>query len=200
MFHLHTTTRRVGGFTLLELVIVLALLVTVAAVVTPALMRSVGETRLKRAAETVRIELAHTRARAVEEGLTYQFLFEPAGGRFVSIPAEKDGEAPALGAASVAVDDHPRFAGRLPAGLEFVKTEIIGESRKLDSGLFAGMADADALAAVAWSEPVLFQSDGTASDSEVPVWNPTQGTRVDVSVRSLTGRASVGGIERGAGL
>lgn len=83
---LHSTSgteASAGGFTLLELLIVLTILVTVTGMTLPAIRGSLDKSRLTSAAKDVQAALGKTRALAIREGSAMQFRFETGGGRFV---------------------------------------------------------------------------------------------------------------------
>jgi len=70
-----TLVRR--GFTLLEMLIVLAILAAIAAWTWPSLRRQMTASELRDAGKQVRAELARARQRAVETGTIQQFRFQP---------------------------------------------------------------------------------------------------------------------------
>lgn len=70
------------AFTLLELLLVLALLGMMLAIAWPALHRSLGSQRLKRAAEAVQTRLARARTKAITSGEILSFRFQTQTGRF----------------------------------------------------------------------------------------------------------------------
>ncbi|MBN2217459.1 MAG: prepilin-type N-terminal cleavage/methylation domain-containing protein, partial [Pirellulales bacterium] len=61
------------GVTLIELLLVLAILALVAATAWPSLERSLADQRLRDAADTIRAEWQHARAQAMSSGVAYQF-------------------------------------------------------------------------------------------------------------------------------
>jgi prepilin-type N-terminal cleavage/methylation domain-containing protein len=65
------------GFTLLEMLIVLAILAAVAAWTWPSMRRQMIASELRDAGKQVRAELARARQRAVETGTIQQFRFQP---------------------------------------------------------------------------------------------------------------------------
>ncbi len=89
----------------------------------PALMRCDRDTHLRSAAEHLCGRHLGDPQPAIDSGLIYQFLYEPGGRRFVSIPYERE-SAPGDNrririTSSVATDDLPRRSGELPVGLVF---------------------------------------------------------------------------------
>src|SRR5260370_35220797 len=74
------------GFTLFELLVVVAILATVVAVSWPALERFHLEYRVRQAGQLVQARLAGTRVHAIDTGYDYQFRFEPDAQRFLILP------------------------------------------------------------------------------------------------------------------
>jgi prepilin-type N-terminal cleavage/methylation domain-containing protein len=72
-----------GGFSLLELLIVLAIVVSVAGLAIPAMRGPLDKARLTSAAKEVQATLAKARALAIREGTAVQFRYEPGGRRYV---------------------------------------------------------------------------------------------------------------------
>ena len=179
-----------AGFTLVEALVVLALLATVAAVVTPAALRVFEGYALKQSAEAVRDDLTRARLSAVQEGMEYHFRTEPGGARWVVIPGEREPVAP---------DGQPAYvpvrSGTLAAGVTFLSdapAELAGGA--LDPALFEGLPDAQALAGLNWADPLVFLPDGTAERETVTVADDG-GRAMRVAVRALTGAATVGPVE-----
>ncbi|MHB8972780.1 MAG: pilus assembly FimT family protein [Pirellulaceae bacterium] len=74
---------RVGGFSLLELIIVLAILAMLLAVAWPSLRRPVMRSAAQQAARQLVKDLARARMAAIDSGQVMRFRFEPGGIRYV---------------------------------------------------------------------------------------------------------------------
>ena len=180
---------RYGGFTLVEVLVVLALLATIAAVVAPAALRVFDGYGLKQSAEAVRDDLTRARLSAVQEGVEYHFRTEPGGARWVVIPGERERAAPDAPPTYV-----PVRSGTLSAGVTFLSAAPAGlAGGTLDPALFEGLPDAQALAGLNWADPLVFLPDGTAERGIVTMTDE-EGLAVRIAVRSLTGAATVGPI------
>jgi type II secretion system protein H len=95
------TARSRHGFTLFELIVVLALLLLLAALILPSLSAFRGDTRQRAVADTIRGELAVARARAMEEGRPYRVSLSEDGSRIRRAPDDTNFEqAAALDGAS----------------------------------------------------------------------------------------------------
>jgi Tfp pilus assembly protein FimT len=68
--------------TLVELLVVLALLVVIGSIVVPVFTGSFSSVRLRRAGDQVLTRWAQARALAIEHGETYQFTFTPESGTY----------------------------------------------------------------------------------------------------------------------
>jgi len=195
---------RCRGYTLVELLLALALLGMLASVTVPSAIRIFFRSQLTGSMEDVRAQLAGSRVRAIESGLVYQFRFEPDGRHYVSVPFERETEASNPNAtgtgATTGVGKFTRFAGELPEGFRFVDCcsgpgAIGGE---LSADVFGELANAKDLAALEWSPPILFHADGSAVDAAFElVDNNAQFVRLEV--RGLTGAAMVSTIQDRSG-
>ncbi len=77
-----------SGFSLLELIIVVAILSVFAAMVAPSAISQVRENEVAHAVESVREAVAEARSFAIDSGIDYQFRYEPYGRSFVVLPRE----------------------------------------------------------------------------------------------------------------
>jgi len=75
---------------LLELMLVMALLVAIAAMALPLLFRPLDSHRLRQAGDTIRVQLARARVKAIESGRTFAFRFQPDGNQCVIEPWYSD--------------------------------------------------------------------------------------------------------------
>jgi prepilin-type N-terminal cleavage/methylation domain-containing protein len=193
------TVQRGAGFTLLELLLVLAVLVTVASLTWPSLTRYLREQDILEGAEATRAAAAGTRIKAIDTGLTYQFRYEPQGRMFVVIPYDP----PETIAASSTITDgsvstYPMLSGRLSEQCRFVvPADQPGVSEGLPPEAFTGLPNAGELQGVTWGPPILFFPDGTAADATFGIVNEDD-LRVDLSVRGLTGALSLGPLRQEA--
>src|SRR5262245_60922960 len=74
------------AFTLLELLLVMAVLVALAAITYPSLEPMYRQYRMSAAADQLKAGLLHARAQAVEEGRPYVFAILPGKGNFRVAP------------------------------------------------------------------------------------------------------------------
>lgn len=190
MKHRNTSTEsctRRAAFSLFELMIVLAVLVTIASIAAPNLMDRVRSGRVQEAGEEVRELVANARRYAIETGVDYHFRYEVNGQAAVALPA--DPEADPANSFSADVSDK-----RLPVESLILDKEIFlrspsGENpggEQLDAVMFGQLEDAGLLSSKTWSSPIVFKADGSAEDRTIRVMDEDNRS-AEVSVRGLTG-------------
>jgi len=186
----HSTRRT--AFSLLELMIVLAVMLTISAIAAPTLMDRVQNGRIQEAAEHVREVLANARRYAIDSGLDYHFRFEVNGQAVAAIPAEL------LASPSNSFSSDPKDTRSVLEALilddSLFLRALKGENpggETLESKAFDNLAEAADLAQRTWSRPILFRFDGTAEDRSFRVMDE-EGRAAVISVRGLTGAIRVG--------
>ena len=198
--------RRRHAFTIFELLIVLAILVTTLAISWPVLDRIHTEYRLRQGGHLVQARLAGARVHAIDTGFDYQFRYEPGGQRFLVIPYDQQalqttGASGANGPTGAGAGTRPpkKIAGRLPSTQTQFDPGSSGGSvpQSVPAEWLSGIHDADQFTGVSWSVPLLFHADGTATTGQVAI-RDKQSRVVTVSIRALTGSVSVSKIENGA--
>jgi type II secretion system protein H len=163
------------GYTLIELIAVMAILVLIAAVIIPSVAGFRGDSRPRAAADAIRGELAAARARAKEEGRPYRLALSQDGKRFRRAPDDENfgqaAAADASGGAFAAVD----FA------FEHVTASVVPEQ------------DAPPPAPVdGWVTVATVLPDGTCREDTVLVsLKDEDGPALQLRVRGVTCRTSV---------
>jgi hypothetical protein len=176
---------RRSGLTLVELCLVLALLVVVAALAVPAMQGTFSRAALHGGGDLLRGAWAKARLAAMQSGQVYAFRFEPNGSRFQIVALNAIG----LPESSEMAPDDPDTAhdvsdmlrlptSRLPEGVVFAAGDISASNQ-----VSAIMPESSA---GPWSMPVLFRPDGTTSDASILLTNDRQQT-IRVTLRGLTG-------------
>jgi prepilin-type N-terminal cleavage/methylation domain-containing protein len=188
-----------NGFTLLELILVLTVIVVAGSIAILSISGLLESRRVRRAGELVRNTLAQARLEAMREGRTHTFRCHYGTDEFAVEPyveptdlteaADQIGRGAAAvqsgGMASAAVTSAdamlPTEIKRLPEGTTFAASQSQSQSRTMQ-GQMAMTATAE------WSQPIMFFADGTTSTAEVVVTNASD-FRIGVRLRGITGDA-----------
>jgi prepilin-type N-terminal cleavage/methylation domain-containing protein len=188
-------TRR--GYTLMEVLLTLAIVTFVAAMAWPTLARPMAERRLRAAAEGIRTEWSHARVEAMRSGRAQAFRYEMGGGHYSVAPESVADPAASATGAGLTTEVTPNDAqstdgapattevGTLPEGLTFLAPEATAGTETAPAPVEAFTDAGDG-----WSVPILFFPDGTATDLWVVLGN-AEGSVVRVSLRGVTGTATV---------
>jgi prepilin-type N-terminal cleavage/methylation domain-containing protein len=178
-----------AAFTLLEIILVLAVIVVLAAITYPSLDAMYGQSRLTAGGDAFKAVLLKARAQAVEDGVPYRVSITPGSGNFRAAPdlnafwsgtgqtaQPTDAENP-----SIVLEDH------LPKGVVFSDSgmpveveraaETHGEPGKIAIGDFNTAA--------------VYLPDGTAREDYRVLLCSRGGSPLWVILRSLTGEVNV---------
>lgn len=186
------------GLSLIELLLVLAILVAVAALAAPTLTGPLENHRLRKSGDLLRSAWGRTRIRAMEEGRVYMFRYQQNGNQYQSQPWMGGGDfelsafelqevndltAPVVSGASGAQAE--LAVKQLPDDVTFAGGELEADIRALLIEDELGVA-----ATSGWSRPIMFHPDGTSSDARVVLTNK-RNRFVVLQLRGLTGIANV---------
>lgn len=184
-----------SGYTLMELLLAMTVLLAVAGIVWPVMQGQHARYLLKNDVEDVRRVLAGTRIRAIDFGLIYQFLYEPGGRNFLVVPyegLETEGAQVDSGSAPLY-----RFSGIISENAYFEYTDDPSLATDEDSlvgsiseDFLSGLSNSLELSTVSWSSPILFYPDGSAMSGAFEVRDDKRQI-VRISVRELTGAVKV---------
>lgn len=202
-------SRHARGFTLLELLLVIGILMICAGAVAPSVMGMLSNYHLRDGVQKVQAALAATRVHAIDATSTYEFRFEPGGRHFLAVPTDNDAlnsPGPALGSDGQSLAPGMYEIGILPEGLSFQATTSSSpppESAPLPAGSDPGwmtalgrIAERD-VAQVTWSDAIGFRVDGTATDVTFAVVD-TRGAGYRFTIREVTGEIFVHPLESGS--
>ncbi|MBC7852007.1 MAG: hypothetical protein IAF94_01085 [Pirellulaceae bacterium] len=179
----------------MEIILVLAVLVVIAAVAMPAFYGSLRAATLRSAAERVRTEWNKAHIKAMKSGRIYVFRFQPGGRKFQIEPYQAADDA--LNAAGGSVntfapppapqegDEIGDSRTQLPEGITFLEGMTAEEERAkaVEETMGGGGGE--------WSKPILFYPDGVSSDAWLVVADEHE-SAIRVELRGLTGLAVVG--------
>lgn len=197
-----------SAYTLVEMMLVLAVIGTLAAVTWPSVLRMQADHDLSSAAEQVRLQLAAARTKAIKSGVKYQFLYEPKGRHFAVVPLEPELQSmPAVGNGAGAAKPastskgQSSSAGELSTKLSFLApnagSTLPASSQKISAASFQGLDNAGTLSSIGWSEPVVFAPDGSAMDAVITIQDNRR-QRIELNVRGLTGATATGAMQQGS--
>lgn len=184
-----------SGFTLFELLLVLAILVIFAAIASIPIKRFLDGQRLHSEAERVRVRWGQTRLTAMKSGRIYVFQFRPSETAYrvkvwasaedeveTTNPATETGAAPQTTTTGTTTTGTNSAVGEwnLPEGLTF------GAGQTLDERADVITKTAQEQGLDGWSPPILFYPDGTTSTTRLLVTD-AQERMVQLDLRGLTG-------------
>jgi Tfp pilus assembly protein FimT len=211
--------RSARGVTLMELVLVLALVILASSLTMPAVLDAFSGVRLRRAGDAVLSRWAQARAQAIETGIVYQFRFTPDTGIYRLEPwtstelsaapgatprnssgsnaASSTSAAPASTASSTTTEptadktlaESPTIESQLPEPIKFQGGQTAVDDR------VRGERRVNALqtSGESWSTPVLFFPDGSSSTATIVLQDDAP-RYMRLTLRGLTGVARASGI------
>jgi len=179
-----TASQERRGHTLLEMLVVMAVITTVATLCWPAVRGPLQKSRLREAGKQLRSELAGARLKAIESGSSQWFQFRPGTGdyRIAATPAASRGTG-----IPTSADDEELEELVLPEGIRFCDPEQFG-AMSLEPESESSHDEA------AWSKPIVFYPNGRTSDARIRLAGEPD-LWIEVSLRGLTGIATVGTVE-----
>lgn len=192
-----------AAFTLWELLLALAILVTIAALSWPALNRLLAEDRVHRSLNLLQEKFAAARIRALEQQVPYQFRYEPGGRKFVLIPAyfaensSQPNSTTAVKRPWIAAEELPEQihleagANSSPAATS-TSTSNSSTDVQIPADWLADIPNNGRFQGVSWSPPVLIRPDGSATAAEIVLVDQKK-AQYHLLVRGLTGTLLVQG-------
>ncbi|MFL5241168.1 MAG: Tfp pilus assembly protein FimT/FimU [Gemmataceae bacterium] len=176
------------GYTLLELVLVTAVLGIVAAVSYPIITSMYTYEKVKSAADSVRAGLAKARSHAMSEGRPYKMAVVPNKGSYRIAP-----DSPSYWSGSGSGDQGAGGSGpmvsteKLPYGIRFTTGGAVSSvSSSADDDSSADSEDWES-----WSKTATFLPDGTATE-DTDITLEVSGTKpVTLKIRAMTGSVTM---------
>ncbi len=190
------------GFTLLEVLLVLALIVVVSAIVAPSFRGPLETWRVRQAAGQIQTEWARARSTAIQHGEVVVFRYQTTTGRYFSRAWQLGMPLP-VAASETTLNESPNNDSKVPRDSRadqrvysaFRKDESKSQGEPIAKLLPDGMVfvEPDPLLqpqADGWSPPIAFFPDGTTSSARVVVVNDDN-RAAEVTLRGLTGTVRV---------
>jgi len=181
MQSLTNQTRQRRAYTLLELIIVVAIMFVVMALASPMVFQAMySDTRVTAAADQVRASWANCRYQAMDTGTPYQFSVVPNSGKYKIEPYDGTDQQASLFMPDMSANaDHPGpvFEDILPEGIRFGTKE-----RPVDPESEESMDNNYVRIAVFWP-------DGTAQDDVEVNFGGKGGGSMTIRLNAATGAA-----------
>jgi len=182
------TQRQIGSrkaFTLIELILVMAIIVMIASLATPMMTRMIGRQSLTQGANRVRVEMGRARVEAIKTGNVQALFFLPQGNWFNVAPFSQLPQQSGIASRELAQLNNRIYTGYedsfLPKGIRFTAGAMEIDSRSAQT-LGDFKVDSDSI------QPCLFYPDGTAQDATIYLQDDRR-NRIAVVLRGLTGSA-----------
>lgn len=178
------------GFTLLELIIVLVILVVAAALAVPTVQRSFSSQRVAKAGDMIRAELNRARISAMRTGEVHGFFYFPGTANYKIAPFDEEVMSVINGSQTRNEPNTSNFVyggDRLPNGVLFAEGQTADDSRSESALVENDSAGRDL-------RPVLFYPDGTSQSAKLYLRNQDN-DYIEVKLRGLTGTSKVRLIE-----
>jgi prepilin-type N-terminal cleavage/methylation domain-containing protein len=185
----HSLTLPRPGYTLLELMLVLAIIVVMAAIAYPSATAMYGHLRLSQAADAVREAWAEARAHAIDEGRPYRFAIIPNQGNYRVAPDSPEfwGSSSQEQPSADAINPPFYINKALPKGLRFSAPEApAGGQTEGESSIPKENISPDM-----WSSRTVFLPDGTARQDVEIVFGASGTMGIIMRLRALTGAVTV---------
>lgn len=196
---------RTRGYTLLELLIVGALVAVLVGLAMPAMRRPLARSQLRGAAAELRIALAKTRLRAIESGGIWTLRYQPGSGRFAIAPRPAPIAAEGFETADAGDElaEEPETQ-QLDNDILFHDPETAPVAAQPSVAAVTGdLATTTVIETVApsaiaglepWSAPVFFYPTGRTSSARFRLLGRYD-EFVDVTLRGLTGSVKIGKLQ-----
>ena len=172
-----------SGFSLIEMILVIAILIVVASLAAPAIQRTFARQALQKGADRVRIAMGQARVKAIRNGEEYCVFYTPTGSWFDVGPFTSFQEQASNGSRRQQQLEQGILTNFeddvLPMGVKFAGTSTGTNSRDatvLQSGSSSRIG------------MILFYPDGTSQDAKVVIENEKK-AYIQIQLRGLTGIA-----------
>lgn len=184
-----------SAFTVLELILVLTIIVALAGLSWPRVSGFLKREGVMTDVETVRQILDRARVEAIEDGMIYQFRYEPNGKKFVLLPYElqsvSNQDEKSTSIESVYSNDiKEAIVYELSEKCSFYNpTALTGEPiavERLAEPWLELLQNGTQHRDTSWAAPILYSPDGSATDDVVVIADEDK-RYISLTIRGLTG-------------
>jgi len=177
------------GFTLFEMILVLALIVLLSAALYPNLEAMYGDSKVTASGDKIRAAWAEAQAHAMNEGRPYRFAVRPFTGDFRVAPDVSDFWSGGSGAPDGSDPANPILVKEetLEKGVRFAAPETTSNGTMDPGNNSPQTAASNNSDSGTWSTVVTFLPDGTAREDATIVINARGARPLELRIRGLTG-------------
>ena len=166
---------------MLEMMLVLAIVIVVAALAVPAVQGTIGNQAISSATDRVRIAMGRARVQAIRSGKVFAFFYDRNGQWFDVAPLANHGQLSGqqTGNGPPSIRDRELSDNWLPRQVRFVASETQANARSEAAQAQGGSSSMNA---------ILFYPDGTSQDAKLYLQDERR-RLMAVELRGLTGLA-----------
>jgi len=194
------------GYSMLEMLVVLAVVGTLLAIALPSLFRPLGKAELRGAAKQVQAALLEARARAVESGVAQEFRYEPGGRRYEVLARGGDDDGGPSATPRAAAETSPRLGkssvaeplrDQLADGIVFADPQEEKRADPLAADPLAPIAPTNApvddgnASGERWTMLVRFYANGRSLNARLKLC-ASKSWSIEILLRGLTGTVLAG--------
>jgi len=182
------------GFTLLELMLVMVIMVILASLTLPAIDRMLDGQKVDKGADLVRASLGRARVTAIRSGKVQAFICRPGSASMLVMPLESVDASSDMSTWFSETREANRSSNldfsdeQLPRGVEFISSAVVDNNRS--EFVMEESGSSMSSSASGSTQYVLFYPDGTCQDAQLTISNQA-GVQKRIIVRALTGTARI---------